>query len=172
MMNTLRTVLFSLFLTVAALAQCTGVHPPTVITLIGQGCNEITTSGISPWFSMFVLPSASQTVVVTAAVDRVPVYSPAPAVYTGAVFFGLTGLIPGVQFPGTALPACLWFTPGDIVWMPLVVDVQTGCQGIPYATVPPLTGLQGLPLFAQLAMHDGTQGKWAISSQILFTIQP
>lgn len=168
----IRSLLCVLVLTLSAVAQCAGVHPPTVITLVGQGCNEITSSGVSPWFSMFALPSASQTVTVTAAVDRVPVYTGAPAIYTGAVFFGLTGFIPGVQFPGTSLPSCLWFTPGDIVWMPMVVDVQVPCQAIPYAQLPPFVGLQGLPVFAQLAMFDSLNGGWAISPQILFTIQP
>lgn len=168
----IRSLLCVLVLTLSAVAQCAGLHPPTVITLVGQGCNEITSSGVSPWFSMFVLPSASQTVTVTAAVDRVPVYTGAPAIYSGVVFFGLTGLIPGVQFLGTSLPTCLWFTPGDIIWMPMVVDVQVPCQSIPYAQLPPFVGLQGLPVFAQLAMFDALNGGWAVSPQILFTIQP
>lgn len=168
----IRAFMCVLLFTLSAMAQCAGLHSPTVATLAGSGCNEITSSGVSPWFSMFVLPSATQTVTVTAAVDRVPLYAPAPAVYSGVVFFGLSGFIPGVQFPGTTLPTCLWFTPADIVWMPFVVDVLPGCQAIPYAVIPPLAGLQGLPLFGQLAMHDGLQGKWAVSAQILFTIQP
>lgn len=168
----IRSILCVLMLAFSAVAQCAGVHPPTVITLVGQGCNEITSSGVSPWFSMFALPSATQSVVVTAAVDRVPVYTGAPAIYTGAVFFGLSGLLPGIQFPGTSLPSCLWFTPADIVWLPAVVNVQTGCQSVPYALIPPFPGLQGLPVFAQLAMFDALNGGWAISPQILFTIQP
>lgn len=168
----IRAILCAIVFALSSVAQCAGVHPPTVITLVGQGCNEITSSGVSPWFSMFALPSATQSVVVTAAIDRVPLYTPAPAVYTGAVFFGLTGLIPGIQFPGTSLPSCLWFTPADIVWMPLVVNVQAGCQPVPYALIPPFPGLQGLPVFAQLAMFDSLNGGFAISPQILFTIQP
>lgn len=171
-MNTLRTALLSLLLSVSAIAQCAGLHPPGVVTLIGQGCNEITNSGISPWFSFFTLPSATQTVLMQASVDRVPDYPTAPAIYTGFVYFGLQGLLPGIQFPTTVNPSCLWFTPPDIVWSPVVVAVQPGCQGVSFAVVPPLAGLQGLPIYAQLAMLDGTQSKWAVSRQILFQIQP
>lgn len=171
-MNALRILVSSLLLVLSAAAQCNGLHPSTVITLVGQGCNEITNTGVSPWFSFFTLPSASQTVLVQASVDRTPDYPTAPAIYTGFVYFGLTGVLPGIQFPGTALPTCLWFTPPDIVWSPVIVPVDPNCQGIAFAVIPPLAGLQGLPIYAQLAMHDGVQNKWAISRQILFQIQP
>lgn len=171
-MNLIRTVLFSLLVSTPALAQCNGLHPAGVITLIGQGCNEITNTGVSPWFSFFTLPSASQSVLVQASVDRTPDYPTAPAIYTGFVYFGLTGVLPGIQFPTTSLPTCLWFTPPDIVWSPVVIPVDPNCQSVAFAVVPPLAGLQGLPIYSQLAMFDGTQGKWAVSRQILFQIQP
>jgi hypothetical protein len=170
-MNPLLSLLLVLTLLTGGLsAQCSN-HPPGVSDVTFGGCNEIA-SGLQPRYSYFTIPSASQNVVVSAAVVNVPNYPSAPAVFYGTVWFQLSPPSgAAVQFPTTTNPNCLWYNLPDLIWSP-IIPVQSGCQAIPLGLVPALVGLQGLPVYTQLAIWDGVQNKWAITRQIAFVIQP
>lgn len=171
-MNPFLSLLLTLtFLLGGLSAQCVN-HPPGVADVTAGGCNEISTGPV-PRYSFFTLPSATQSVLVLAAINNVPDYPGAPAIFYGTVWFELSGMPSGVgiQIPGTSSPNCLWYTLPDIQWSPIVF-AQAGCQSVPYGTVAPLSGLQGFVVFTQLALWDGVQNKWAVSRQIAFAVQP
>lgn len=151
----IKTLLGVLLLLSSLTAQCLpwGQHPPGVSTVPNTtlGCDEISSNPQAVWLSMEAPPSERGGPFVF-TITNVPQTLTATLIY-GLALTTLPAAVPGIQFPGTTNQFCTWHIYPELTFFGVIIP-SVPCYRLHLLTMPPIPGLRGFFLRAQMYGED------------------